>query len=190
MHYLIFANNNKIRQYIVQNFYTKNSILIFLPANNFSEEEYLTTNKVFQKAGKNVFITSDSNSVCCGDKGLKVKADIHFYNVNQKNFSSIVLIGGKGSKLYWDNLSLHKILKSFKGADKIVAAICSAPIILARAGLLSKIPAACWQEDKNELINSGIEYQDRSVVVEREIITAEGPQSAEQFAETVLNMIK
>lgn len=174
----------------MQNHITQNSILIFLSANSFSEEEYLIIRKVFIKAGKRIFITSDSHSVCSGDNGLKVKADTDFYNVNDKNFSAVVLIGGKGSKDYWDNETLHKIARNFQGAGKIVAAICSAPIILARAGLLSKIPATCWYEDKNELINLGIEYKDRSIIAENAVVTADGPRSAEQFAETVLNMIK
>jgi protease I len=174
----------------LQNTFTKNSILIFLAATNFSEEEYLTVKKVFLKAGKGIFITSDSHTVCSGNNGLKVKSDTDFYNVNEKNFSAVVLIGGKGSKDYWDNQSLHKIVRNFHSAGKIVAAICSAPIILARAGLLSKIPATCWSEDKNELINSGIEYKDRSIIAENSIVTADGPRSAEQFAETILNMIK
>jgi protease I len=174
----------------VQNRYTKNSILIFLPANNFSEEEYQIISRVFDRAGKQLFITSDSNTVCRSDRGLKVKADTNFYNVNEKNFSAIVLIGSKGSKDYWNNENLHRIIKDFKSSGKIVSAICSAPVILARAGLLSNIPATCWLEDKNELIKAGISYMDRSVVIEKNVITADGPRSAVQFAESVLNMMK
>jgi len=174
----------------MQNTYTKNSILIFLPANNFSEEEYQIINRVFTKAGKQVFISSDSNTVCSGDRGLKVKADIEFYNVNEKNFSAIVLIGGKGSKDYWDNENLHKIVKDFNSSGKLVSAICSTPIILARAGLLSNLSATCWSEDKYELINLDVQYQARNVVIEKNIITADGPRSAEQFAESILNMTK
>ena len=174
----------------MQNRYTKNSILIFLPATNFSEEEYQTISRVFEKAGKQVFITSDSNTVCSSDKGLKVKSDTSFYNVNEKNFSAIVLIGGKGSKDYWNNENLHRIVNEFNRSRKIVAAICSAPVILSRAGLLTNIPATCWLEDKNELIKAGISYMDRSVVIEKNIITADGPRSAVQFAESVLNMMK
>ena len=174
----------------MQNTYSKNSILFFLPANNFSEEEYQIINRVFTRAGKKVFISSDSNIVCNGERGMKVKADIDYFNVNEKNFAAIVLIGGKGSKEYWDNKNLHRIIKKFESSGKIVSAICSAPIILARAGLLSKIPATCWSEDKNELIKLGVKYQDRNVVVENNIITADGPRSAEQFAESVMNMTK
>ena len=121
---------------------------------------------------------------------MKVRADTDFYNVNAKNFSAVVLIGGKGSKDYWDNEQLHNIVNNFKRSGKIVAAICSAPVILAKAGLLSKIPATCWSEDRNELINLGVDYKDRSIIAENGVVTADGPRSAEQFAETVLNMIK
>ena len=58
------------------------------------------------------------------------------------------------------------------------------------SGLLSKISATCWSEDKNELIKLGVQYQDRNVVVDNNIITADGPRSAEQFAESVVNMTK
>jgi len=174
----------------LQNRITQNSILIFLSANNFSEEEYLNIKKVFLNSGKRIFITSDSQTVCSGENGLKVKADTGFYNVNEKNFAAVVLIGGKGSKDYWDDETLHKIVRNFQSAGRIVAAICSAPIILARAGLLTNIPATCWAEDKNELIKLGINYNDRSVITEKGIITSDGPRSAEQFAETVLNLIK
>jgi len=174
----------------LQNPFTKNSILIFLSANNFSEEEYLIVKRVFLSAGKKIFITSDTSNACTGNSRMKIQADTDFLNVNEKNFAAVVLIGGKGSKDYWDNKQLHNIVNNFIRGGKIVAAICSAPVILARAGILSKIPATCWSEDKNELINLGIEYKDRSINAENSVVTADGPRSAEQFAETVLNMIK
>lgn len=174
----------------MQNIYTKNSILIFLPATDFSEEEFLTSKRIFHKAGKQLFITSDTYTICSGEAGLKVGSDINLYNINEKNFAAFVLIGGKGSSNYWKNKILHSALKKFLDSGKVIGAICKAPVILAQAGLLEKISATCWKEDKNELIDAGINYQDRSVIVENKIVTADSPQSAAQFAETVLNLIK
>jgi len=167
-----------------------NSILFFIPSQDFNEEEYNTIKSRLDKAGKQIFITSDAHTVCVGANGMKVRADVDLFNINAKNFSAIVLIGGNGSKQYWDNETLWRIVKNFNASGKVVAAICSATIILARAGLLSKIQATCWSEDKNELIKLGINYNDRSVIAEKGVITSDGPRSAEQFAETVLNMIK
>lgn len=168
----------------------KNNVLLFLPAKDFNEEEYAIVRKLLLKYGKNIFITSDDHYFCSGSNGMKVKSDTSFYNINTKNFAALILIGGKGSKEYWDNEKLHNIIRNFNDAKKIIGAICSAPVILAKAGILQNISTTCYYEDKNELINLGINYQDRAVIVENNIVTSNGSQSAAQFTEAVLHLIK
>jgi protease I len=169
---------------------TQNSFLIFLPKKDFNEEEFTIIKKRLLKAGKQVFITSDDHSVCSGSKGMKVKSDTSFYNVNVNNFSSLILIGGSGSRAYWKNESLHNIIKRFFDAKKVIAAICSSPITLAKAGILQNKKATCYSEDKMELINAGIDYQDKNVVVDGNIVTANDSRSALEFAEAVLHLTK
>lgn len=169
---------------------SRQSYLIFLPQKDFSEEEFTAVKKRLLKAGKQVFITSDDHSVCSGNKGMKVKSDTSFYNINVNNFSTFILIGGSGSRNYWKNDSLHKIIRKFNDSNKIVAAICSAPVILGKAGILQNKSATCFSEDKTELLNSGINYQDRNIVADGNIVTANGPHSAIQFTEAVLDLNK
>jgi len=169
---------------------TQNSFLIFLPKKDFNEEEFTIIKKRLLKAEKQVFITSDDHFVCSGSKRMKVKSDTSFYNVNVNNFSSLILIGGSGSRNYWKNESLHKIIKKFFDANKVVAAICSSPVILAKSGILQNKKATCYSEDKMELINSGIDYQDRNIVIDGNVVTADNVQSALQFAESVLHLTK
>jgi protease I len=168
----------------------KNSVLLFLPAKDFNEEEYSIVRKLLLKYGKNVFITSDDNYVCSGSKGMKVKSDTSFNNINIKNFAALILVGGKGSEAYWDNENLHTIVRKFNDANKVIGAICLAPIILAKAGILRNKTATCYNNDKSELINLGIDYQDRAVVIDKNIVTSNGSQSAAQFTEAVLHLIK
>lgn len=169
---------------------SQNSVLIFLPKKDFSEEEYNIVRARLLKAGKKVFITSDDQSVCSGSKGMKAKSDTHFLNVNVNNFSTFILIGGPGSRNYWKNESLHKIIKNFLDAKKVIAAICSSSITLAKAGILQSKKATCFSEDKMELINAGIDYQDRNVIADDNVVTANDSRSALQFVETVLHSIK
>lgn len=168
----------------------KNNVLLFLPSKDFNEEEYSTVRNLLLKYSKNIFITSDDHYVCSGSKGMKVKSDTSFYNINIKNFAALVLIGGAGSKAYWDNEKLHTISMDFDAVQKIIGAICSASVILARAGILETKTATCYYEDKNELINLGIDYQDRAVITDKNIVTSNGSQSAAQFTEAVLHLIK
>ena len=110
--------------------------------------------------------------------------------MNINNFAAIILIGGSGSRNYWKNESLHKIVKKFNESNKIVAAICSSPVILAKAGILQNKKATCFSEDKMELINAGIDYQDKYVVSDENIVTANDARSALQFIEAVLHLTK
>jgi protease I len=169
---------------------SQNSLLIFLPKKDFNEEEFTIVRKRLQKAGKQIFITSDDHSACTGSKGMKIKSDTSFYNVNVNNFEAFILIGGAGSRNYWKNESLHKIIKKFFDAKKVIAAICSSPVILAKAGILLNKKATCYSEDKMELINSGIDYQDKNVVVDGNVVTANDARSALHFAEAILHLTK
>jgi protease I len=168
----------------------KNSILIFLPKKDFNEEEFTILKGLLLKAGKQIFITSDDHFVCSGSKGMKVKSDTSFFNINVNNFSALILVGGAGSKAYWKNQILQKIIIKFFVLGKVVAAICSSPIILANAGILNNKKATCYSEDKMELINSGIDYQDKNLVVDANVVTADNSHSAQQFAEAILYLIK
>ena len=168
----------------------KNSFLIFLPKKDFNEEEFTIVQRRLVKAGKKIFITSDDHSVCSGSKGMKVKSDTSIYNVNVNNFSGLILIGGSGSRNYWKNEVLHKIIKKFLEAKKVIAAICSSPVTLTKAGILQNKKATCYSEDKMELINAGIDYQDKNVVVDGNIVTANDSRSALQFAEAILHLTK
>jgi len=168
----------------------KNSMLLFLPKRDFNEEEFKIVRNRLLKAGKQIFITSNDHFVCTGSKGMKIKSDTSLFNVNVNNFKAFILIGGPGSRNYWNNETLHKIIKKFFEAKKIIAAICSSPVTLVKAGILQNKKATCYTEDKMELINSGIDYQDKNVVVDGNIVTANDARSALQFTDEVLRITK
>ncbi|MDP3149512.1 MAG: DJ-1/PfpI family protein [Ignavibacteria bacterium] len=165
------------------------SILFILPKKDFNEVEFLTTKRILEKNECKIFIASDAGSFCEGKQGLKIKHDISFFNVNENNFSEIVFIGGSGVKEYWNDQMLHKIALKFHQKKKITAAICSAPVILAYAGILQNVEATCYPDDKPELLKNGAVYKDVNVVVRKNIITGKDAASSEEFAEAILTKL-
>ncbi len=163
------------------------SILLVLPSVDFNEQEYLIIYNSLIKNGYKVFIASDANAVCVGQNGLKVKNDVSFFNMREANFTALVLIGGKGVKLYWDNSQVHALARNFLKAKKIVSAICSAPVILARAGILNGINAVCFPDDKREIEREGAIFTDSPSVISKKIITGQGPSYANEFVNSLIN---
>ncbi|MBU1097803.1 MAG: DJ-1/PfpI family protein [Bacteroidetes bacterium] len=167
----------------------KKSVLIVLADNNFNEVEYLTIKNGFQRADIQFFIASDSENLCIGNNGIRVKPDIKFFNIRPNNFCGIIISGGSGIRNYWTNASLIDIVKKFNVSQKIVASICSAPVILAKAGLLKAVESTCFPGDRKELEKEGAIYIDRPVVQSKNILTAQSQSAAADFVNIFINNI-
>jgi len=169
----------------IGNLHKKKSVLIFLPAQNFNEQEYLIITDTLENAGYMLFIVSDSPSICSGSNGLKVKNDVMLYNARQENFAGLVIVGGNGTRNYWLNTTLHNLARNFTKNEKPVGAICSAPIVLAKAGLLNN-EATCFHEDIKYLEREGIVFKNIPVCKTNRIITGQDPNSASDFVKAFL----
>ncbi len=166
-------------------FLIKKSVLLILPALDFNEHEFLVIKNSLEKAQIEFFIASDSNFLCTGSDGLKVKNDVQLYNIHENNFAGIIFIGGKGIKDYWNNRTIHEIIKKFHEKKKLIGAICSAAVIVANAGLKTEC-ATCYPANKIEIEKAGIKFKDEPVIVSNNIITGRDPQAASDFAKTFI----
>jgi len=78
---------------------------------------------------------------------------------------------------------------------KVLAAICIAPGILAAAGVLNNKKVTVWSSAMDKsfiriLEKSGAKYLDKSVVSDGKIITASGPDAAQEFAQAIIDRLK
>lgn len=172
-----------------RNFLIPKSLLLFIPQTDFSEEEYLAITSVLKRERINFFIASDATGICVGSSGLKVKNDIQLYNIHPVNFGGLIIVGGSGARNYKGNQKLIKIVQEFNRLEKPIGAICSAPLILAKAGVLGDF-AVCYPSDKPELESLGVQYKDVPVFADGRIITARDPKAAVEFAESFVGLIK
>lgn len=168
----------------------KKNALIILPATEFNETEFSVVKSKLTAAGISVFIASDTSGLCIGSKGLKIKADVSFYNINAGNFDAIVIIGGKGVLKYADNEILLSAVRSFNDRRKIVSSICAAAVVLAHAGVLKDVPVTAYPETESELLKYGAEFTGEPVVVHKNIITGKNPAAAVDFTDALISCIK
>ena len=166
------------------------NILIVLPSKDFNSEEYLIIKNTFEKNSFKIFISSDSNALCLGENGIKVKADVSIFNIQPSNFAAVVFIGGNGVRKYWDDKSYQRIAILFLQSNKIVGAICAAPIILSNAGLLGNKNATCFPSDKKDFEKGNLSYHDANVVVDGKIVTGQSSSISVEFAQTIIHKLK
>lgn len=163
------------------------SILMIIAPVNFRDEEYFDPKNIFELNGINVDTASTITGNITGSRGGTAVANITLSTVNVNSYDAVVLVGGSGSSVYDNNKLVHKIAQDFFEANKIVAAICHAPVILAKAGLITNKSATVFAGDSSQLIDLGANYTSEPVVQDGLLITADGPQSAKAFAKKVVD---
>ena len=167
------------------------SIVMIISDYEFRDEELLEPKDVFEKEGASVTIASKSVSTAIGMLGAKVKPDIHIKDLDVKNYDAVIFVGGIGAEQYFSNPIAHRIAKQAYADEKIVAAICIAPNILANAGLLKDKKATCWpgQDNPANLKKRGAIYTGNAVERDGRIITGSGPYAATRFGRAIVSAL-
>lgn len=172
----------------------KKRVAMIIAFNNFKDEEYLGTKEELKKGGIEIEVVSNSIGIAKGVGGTKVEIKKTIKELNIDDYDGIVFIGGSGALENLDNSDSYRIAKETISKNKILAAICISPVILAKSGVLNGKKATVWSSilDKSpikELEKNGAIYLDQPVVVDGKIITGNGPKAAHQFGETIVQEI-
>ena len=157
---------------------------IFLD-NGFEEIEAITTIDLLRRANIALTIVSVTGAeLVLGAHNITVKVDKLFADVEFDNAEMLILPGG-ATKLY-ECKPLCDLLVSHNNEDKLIAAICAAPSVLGRLGILQGKQATCYPGFEEYL---GESYIDGLVVESKNIITAKGPGLSSDFAFCIIEKL-
>lgn len=167
-------------------------ILMVIAPQNFRDEEFKEPHSLFLSEGANVVVASTDTNEAKGMLGMKVKPDKLIEDVTALDFDAIVLIGGSGSTILWDNEKLHELLRSAYENKKIIGAICLSPVTLVKAGILKGKSATCYETpDVVQIFKENeVELTKKTVEVTEKIVTANGPPAAKDYAEKIVELLK
>jgi len=164
-------------------------ILMIIASQNFRDEELFKPRELFIKEGMEVILASSSLEISRGMLGGTAKPDILIGEVKVEEFEVIIFVGGMGSSEYWDDPVAREIVKKAVALDKLICAICIAPVTLANAGILDEKKATVFRSEVNAIKRKGAIYTGKAVEVDGNIITAEGPQAATEFGQTIISAL-
>jgi 4-methyl-5(b-hydroxyethyl)-thiazole monophosphate biosynthesis len=115
--------------------------LAIIAGHNFEETELVGTVDVLRRAQMKVDIVSFFNEeMVTGSHGIELKPDVQLKDFQEAEYDGLIIPGGSGVDHLNEPLieqdNLLQLIKTFYNSKRLVAAICAAPEILAKAGLL------------------------------------------------------
>jgi len=167
---------------------------LIVASENFRDEEYFVPKEILKRSGMEVKTVSDSEGQAKGSDGGKVEVDLTLNELDINNFDIIAFVGGPGALDHLDNEKSYDLIREVLNNNKVLGAICIAPVILAKAGVLNDKEVTVWNSSMDRepiqiVEDEGANYHDRSVVIDKNIVTADGPQSARKFGIALLHAL-
>ncbi len=124
-------------------------------------------------------------------KRLKVVSDMTINEVKTENIDGIILPGGMpGTSNLEKCEQLIEIIKTCSEKKLLIAAICAAPSILGKLGILSGKDACCFPDAEIEKYLVGARINNKDVNVCEHIITSKEPGTAFQFAFSIVDYLR
>ncbi|MEG2584689.1 MAG: DJ-1/PfpI family protein [Akkermansia sp.] len=156
------------------------SVAILL-APGFEEIEFSAPLDILRRLQFNVVTVGIGGLNIEGTHGLVVVADTTLDSFTPHDFDAIILPGGPGAWILRDNATAIQHIIDMYHEHRLIAAICAAPIALARAGIVKgkDITAYPAQEILDALVEANI--TGKPVSVDGNIITGFGPGAAMAF---------
>ncbi len=155
----------------------------------FKDEELFLPKEILEKADIDVQVASATLNLAKSVEGRTFQPQITVKDVKAADFDAVIFVGGAGAIQYWSDPLAHKLVREAYDGGKIVAAICVAPVTLAKAGILKGKRATVWASDSGQLLVAGAKYSRDNVVKDGKIITASGPFAAREFGEELVKSI-
>lgn len=166
-----------------------------MASDRFEESELFGPLELLRAAGAAVTIAAPTVGPILGTvrdiPGRSIDADATIDEVVAETFDALLLPGGVSNPDHLrTNAKAVTLIRAFADAGKPVAAICHAPWLLVEADLLRGRKATCWPSIRTDLRNAGAALDHRKVVVDGNIITAEGPDDVLAFTAALIERVE
>ena len=164
-------------------------MVIVLLAEGFEELEALSPVDILRREGIDVKTVGIAGIEVRGTHGITVRADMTADEVNEAEVSAVIFPGGMPGSLNLDASPYADrfIAAALKNGGHI-AAICAAPLVLGRRGLLRDKRATCFPGFEGELMCATVTGE--PVVTDGNITTARDFRAAVEFGDELARILK
>ena len=165
--------------------------ICILLAEGFEESEAVVPADLLKRLGVNIIFTSITNNKDVrGAHGFKFIADTTINNISTNDFDALMLPGGlPGTTNLRDNNDVISLVNKANENNKIISAICAAPIVLKDAGVADNKRITGYPTCEQFSQKHNFSFTGNDVEIDDNIITAKAMGKAHLFAFAIAKVL-
>ena len=163
--------------------------VLLILAEGFEEIEALGTADILRRLNVNVVLAGlDSAEKVTGAHGMRIIPDALLNDITDDEFDAVILPGGMPGSANLDKSAVvTAVLAKAEKENKIISAICAAPFVLAKRGLLNGKTFTMYPGFDSEL--GGLTYTANPAEIDGSTVTGKGPGAFTDFARALAKLL-
>lgn len=166
-----------------------------LTENGFEEVELTSPRQALQEAGAEVHIVSpqkDKVKAWNHDHwSIELPVDRTLDQARPEDYDALVVPGGVlNPDQMRTNPDCVDFARSFLQSGKPVASICHGPQLLIETGELNGRTMTSYPSVRTDLVNAGVNWQDKEVVTDKGLVTSRSPKDLPAFNRKMVEEIR
>lgn len=162
-----------------------------LAADGFEQVELTQPRKTLRREGAFTEVISLRPGSILGMNlllpGKKEKVDRTIFEADPSDYDALLIPGGfVNPDFLRQSDRVLEFVRDFNQSGKPIATLCHGPWVLVSAGLVRGRRLACWAGIKDDVINAGGIYEDKSVVKDGNWISSRDPHDLLQFNRAIV----
>jgi len=154
------------------------------------ELEAVTIIDLLRRGGIEVIVAGLQPGPVLASRGTKLVPDVLLDEALRSQYDMIALPGGVGANHLQNDPRIVDLVRKMADQGKFIAAICAAPKVLAKAGVLEGRRATWFPNSLSQTETRGVTRVEETVVRDGNLITSRGPGTAMDFALHLIEVLK
>jgi protease I len=165
--------------------------IAILATDGFEEAELIYPFYRLKEAGHESILISLGKRPIEGKFGYVMKPSFKIDEVSPDEYDGVIIPGGtKNPDHLRRNKNILEFVHKINEQNKLVGAVCHAGWVLISSKVIKGRKATSYYAIKDDMINAGANFQDASVIIDKNLITSRMPDDLPDFMTAVLNFLK
>lgn len=164
---------------------------MIISQNGFRDEELTEPKNILVNSGFKVVIASPKKGKCQGSKGLVVESFVSIDEVVFEDYAGAFIVGGPDSPSLMSYSKIRDLMSFMNNNERVFGAICLGPMVLASFGVIDGRTCTVYpsSEAKEMFRKHNVVFIEKNVVVDGNLVTANGPHAATEFREMIVKLL-
>lgn len=145
--------------------------------------------RLIEEGAELIVAGTEKGRVYSGKHGYPCKSDSAIEKISEKNFDALIIPGGFAPDKLRRIEKVKRLVRSFQKSGKLIAHICHAGWIPISAGIMKGYKTTSTPGIKDDLINAGANWVNKSVVIDGNMISSRGPADLPDFCTAIIDFL-